>query len=36
VVRLGLKSLLSDLQHHREALLDRRGDTGGIAGVVCR
>jgi galactose mutarotase-like enzyme len=26
---VGLKGLLSDLQHHREALLDRYGDAGG-------
>ena len=29
MVRLRLKGLLSDFQHHREALLDRYGDTGG-------
>ena len=29
---MGLKRLLSDFQHHRKALLDRRGDTGGHLG----
>ena len=31
-MRLGLKGLLSDLQHHREALLDRGRDAGGHLG----
>ena len=31
-MRLGLEGLLSDLQYHREALLDRGGEADGHLG----